>query len=84
MPWVDIPDAQTPNWADINTTQIFGGLAFQLNAFQNDAFQISGTISTWGNIDDSQSPGWAVLSPGTTPAWGNINTVQTPGWTPIP
>lgn len=84
MPWADIPDAQTPAWGDINTIQILGGLAFQLNAFQNDAFQIAGVIPTWGAIDDSQTPGWGALSPSGSPGWGNITTIQTPGWGPVP
>ncbi len=84
MPWSDINDAQTPNWAVVNSIQIVGGLAFQLDAFQNDAFQISGVIPTWAAVNTAQSPGWGILSPTNVPGWGNINTTQTPGWGPVP
>ena len=83
MAWSDIVDTQTPNWGNINTAQIVGGLAFQLDAFQNDAFQVTGLTPTWGAIDTSQIPGWATLSPAGSPSWGDIDTVQTPGWAPF-
>jgi hypothetical protein len=81
--WVDIDGTQTPNWGDINTSYIVSALAFQLDAFQNDGFQISGIIPTWVGINTLQSPGWATLSPAGSPAWGDINIIQTPNWTPV-
>lgn len=60
MPWVDIDDAQIPNWAEILPHFL---TAFQADAFQYEplAFQIR-LPPEWVLIDDSQTPNWTPVT----------------------
>jgi len=81
MPWVDIPDAQTPEWAELLPHFL---TAFQADAFQYDllAFQIR-LPPEWALVDDSETPNWALISGAGNSNWTIIDDSETPNWTPV-
>jgi hypothetical protein len=53
--WTPIDSTQVPAWSEIDV--MHGDAAFQTDAFQDDAFQ----MSMWTTIDSAQIAGWAEI-----------------------
>jgi hypothetical protein len=55
-------------------------IAYQIDSFQNDAFQ----TSKWYDIVNSTGTSWSALNPGATDVWGAIVPTPSSSWTAIP